>query len=234
MKKFGKKYRAVLEKFNVNEYYSLDKAVSILPETSITKFASSAEIHMNLSLDPKQADQNIRGTVALPHGTGKEVRVVAFVSEDKVKEAKSAGAIEAGKEELIDKVLKGWTEFDVAIATPDVMKDLGKIAKILGQKGLMPNPKAGTITSDIKTTVETIKKGQIEYRNDKLCNLHNGFGKINFTKEQLLENVKAYIKAIIDAKPATVKGTYINTITLATTMGPGIKVDVNGVLKEVK
>ena len=234
MKKFGKKYRAVLEKFNVNEYYSLDKAVSILPETSITKFASSAEIHMNLSLDPKQADQNIRGTVALPHGTGKEVRVVAFVSEDKVKEANSAGAIEAGKEELIDKVLKGWTEFDVAIATPDVMKDLGKIAKILGQKGLMPNPKAGTITSDIKTTVETIKKGQIEYRNDKLCNLHNGFGKINFTKEQLLENVKAYIKAIIDAKPATVKGTYINTITLATTMGPGIKVDVNGVLKEVK
>lgn len=226
-KKRGKKYRAALEKLDRNKLYSIEEAVKLLGETSTTKFDSTAEVHLNLGLDPKQSDQMIRGTLALPHGTGQSVRVIAFVDEGKVKEAKAAGAVEAGSDDLIEKINKGWLEFDVAVATPDQMKKLGKVAKTLGQKGLMPNPKAGTVTPEPGKTIEEIKKGRIEYKLDKEANVHNIFGKISFGPEKLAENLKLFLKTIQEVKPAGVKGNYINSITVTTTMGPGIKISAS-------
>lgn len=233
MKKHGKKYRAVLEKVEQDKFYSIDEACVLVVETSTTKFDSSVEIHLNLGIDPKQAEQQLRDTVALPNGTGKEVRVIAFVSDDKVKEATSAGAIKAGSEELIAEIEKGWLDFDVAIATPDMMKGLGKVARTLGQKGLMPNPKAGTVTQDITKTISEIKKGKVEFRNDKNGNLHNIVGKVSFGGEKLAENVKAYLKTIVEHKPKDVKGTFVKSITLATTMGPAVKVESSSSLREL-
>lgn len=230
MSKHGKKYRAALTKFDAQKFYSLEEAVPLLKETTVTKFDSGVEIHMNLTIDPSQADETVRSTVSLPHGTGKAMRVVAFVPETFVKEALSAGAVKAGGDELIVEVEKGWLEFDVAIAHPDMMKSLGKIARILGQKGLMPNPKAGTITKEITKTIEELKKGKVEFRNDKQANLHNLIGKASFTQEQLKENIEKYIKAILSHRPSGAKGQYIKTITLTTTMGPGIKLDVSAFL----
>ena len=226
----GKKYLAALAKVDRENYYTLEEAVKLAKETSITKFDSSLEIHMNLGIDPKQAEEQIRSTVSLPHGTGKKVRVIAFVSDDKVKEAKDAGAMEAGSGDLIAKVEKGWMDFDVAVASPEIMKDLAKVARQLGQAGLMPNPKAGTVTLEIGKTVGEIMKGQVEFRNDKLSNLHNTVGKLSFEEKQLLENVQTYLRAVQEKKPSGLKGNYINSITLSTTMGPGIKVDVNGTI----
>lgn len=228
--KTGKKYQAALAKVDREKLYSLEEAIKLTKETSTTKFDGSVEIHLNLGIDPKQAEQQVRDVVALPHGTGKTVRVVAFVPEDKVKEAKDAGAIEAGNTELIQKVEKGWMDFDKAIATPDMMKDLAKIARLLGQAGKMPNPKAGTVTPDVAKTVAEIMKGQVEYRNDKLANLHNVVGKVSFDDAKLAENIKVYLKAVNDKKPEKMKGTYVRSITLASTMGPGIKVEVNETL----
>lgn len=229
----GKKYRAALEKVNPENYYALEEAVKLAKETATTKFDSSVEVHMNLGIDPKQADQQIRDVVSLPHGTGKTVRVVAFVSDDKVKDAKTAGAIEAGNTDLIEKVEKGWMDFDVAVATPDMMKDLAKVARQLGQAGLMPNPKAGTVTPDVARVVADVMKGQVEFRNDKLSNLHNTVGKVSFGEKELLENVKTYLKAVQEKKPSSMKGNYINSITLTTTMGPGIKLDVTSVMNSL-
>lgn len=228
-KKRGKKYRAALEKIDRKKLYTLDEAVKLLEETSTTKFDGTAEVHLKLGLDPKQSDQMIRGTLALPHGTGKQVRVIAFVDEGKVKEAKSAGAIEAGSDDLIEKIHKGWLEFDVAVATPDQMKKLGKVAKTLGQKGLMPNPKAGTVSPEPAKTIEEIKKGRIEYKLDKEANVHNIFGKISFGAGKLAENLKVYLKTIQEVRPSAVKGNYINSITVTSTMGPGIKINPNEV-----
>lgn len=229
----GKKYRAALEKVDVNKFYPLDEACALVRETATTKFDSTVEVHVNLSIDPAKAEQQLRSTVALPHGIGKEVRVIAFVPEDKVKEALDAGAIKAGSDDLIAEIEKGWLEFDTAIATPDMMKGLGKIARTLGQKGLMPNPKAGTITMDIAKTVAEIKKGKVEFRNDKLCNLHNVIGKASFDGAKLADNLKAYLKAVMENKPKDVKGIFINSITLATTMGPGVKIDHLEALKNL-
>jgi large subunit ribosomal protein L1 len=229
----GKKYQAAYAKFDPNANYSLEDAVKLVMETSVTKFDSSIEVHMHLGVDPKQAEQQIRSTVALPHGTGKTVRVVAFVSEDKVKEAKDAGAIEAGNEELIAKIEKGWLEFDKAVATPDMMRNLGKIARILGQAGMMPNPKSGTVSPEIGKTVAEIMKGQVEFRNDKLANLHNVVGKISFGEAKIMENLKVYLKAVKEKKPEKMKGNYVKTLHLATTMGPGIKLDVTGAFAEL-
>jgi len=202
MAKHGKKYRAVLEKVEGKDFYTLDEAVNLLKETSITKFDSTCEIHMNLGVDTKHADQQLRSTVVLPHGTGKDVRVVAFVDEAQVKAAKAAGAVEAGTEE----------------------------AKTLGQKGLMPNPKAGTVTPEFEATIKEVKTGKVEFRNDKQGNIHNSVGKVSFGPEKLLENVKVFIKAITDAKPTGVKGTFIKSITLTTSMGPAISVDLSDAL----
>lgn len=233
MSKHGKKYREALALVD-KEAYELDEALELLKKTSTTKFDSSCEVHLKLGLDPKQADQNIRTSTSLPHGTGKDVRVVAFVAEDQIKAAKDAGAMEAGTEELVKKIEGGWTDFDVAVASPDQMKELGKIAKTLGQKRLMPNPKAGTVTPDIAKTIEELKKGKIELRVDKEANLHNIFGKVSFETANLKENFSTLLKAVQEAKPASSKGTYIRSITLATSMGPGIALDVNKVLASNK
>ncbi len=228
--KHGKKYRASLEKLELNKRYSLVEAAKLLKETSTTKFDSSVEIHLNLGIDTTIAEQMIRSTVSLPHGIGKTVRVVAFVSDDKVKEAKDAGAIEAGSDELIEKIEKGWLDFDVAVATPDMMRNLAKVARQLGQAGLMPNPKSGTVTPDIGPKVAEVMKGQVEFRNDKLGNLHNTVGKISFSEKQLEENIATYLKAVHEKKPSTVKGTFINSITVCSSMGPAIKMQVNETL----
>lgn len=225
-KKHGKKYLEAL-KLVEKKGYSIDEAIALLKKTNPSKFDASCEVHFYLGVDPKQADQNIRTTVALPHGTGKDVRVVAFVGEEKIKEAKAAGAVEAGTDVLIEKIEGGWLGFDVAVATPDQMKNLGKIAKTIGQKGLMPNPKTGTVTTDVAKTIAEIKKGKVEVRIDKLSNLHNIFGKISFSEEQLKANLMAVIKAVLDCKPASSKGTYVKSINITSTMGPGINLDVN-------
>jgi large subunit ribosomal protein L1 len=234
MPRHGKKYREAIKLLEEVKAVDMAEAAALLKKTAVTKFDSSCEIHIKLGVDPTQADQMVRSTVALPHGTGKAVRVIAFVSEDKVKEAKGAGAIKAGMEELIDEVSKGFLDFDIAVATPDSMKDLGKIAKILGPKGLMPNPKSGTVTTDIARTIAEISKGRIEYRTDKLGQIHQIFGKASFSEEQLKENLKAFIKAISDSKPSGIKGTYIQQISVATTMGPGMKLDLQKVMAELK
>ena len=230
MTKPGKKYKKVLELVDRNKMYSLDEACELLKKTTTTKFDSSCELHIKLGVDTKQADQLVRSTVALPHGTGKEVRVIAFVNENQIKEAKEAGAIKAGLDDLIEEITKGYLDFDVAVASPEVMKNLGKVAKILGTKGLMPNPKAGTVTPEIGKTIAELKKGRVEFRTDKQGQIHNIFGKASFSTENLKANLKALVKAINDTKPATIKGTYIQGISLATTMGPGIKVDLASVM----
>jgi len=214
--------------------YTLDEAVALLKKTSTTKFDSSCEVHMRLGVDPTHAEQMVRSTVALPNGTGRTVRVIAFVNEDKAKEAKSAGADKAGMEDLIEDITKGWLEFDVAVATPDAMKSLGKIAKILGTKGLMPNPKAGTVTTDIGKTIGEIKKGKVEYRTDKQAQIHQIFGKASFGEQQLKENFVAFVKAVSDNKPVAVKGTYIKNISVANSMGPGITLDIPSVMAALK
>lgn len=230
----GKKYKAALAKIEPNKLYSLDEAVALVKDISSTKFDASVEIHLNLGIDPASAEQQLRSTVSLPHGTGKKVRVVAFVTDDKIKEAKDAGAIEAGSEDLIEKIEKGWLDFDVAIATPDMMKGMAKIARQLGQAGLMPNPKSGTVTVNVGETVANLLKGQVEFRNDKQGNLHNIVGKVSFDASKLAENIAAYLRAVNEKKPASVKGTFMNTMTLCSSMSPAIKMDVNAVLAAVK
>ncbi|MBD3331145.1 50S ribosomal protein L1 [Candidatus Peregrinibacteria bacterium] len=226
MSNHGKKYREVREKIDPEKAYLLDEALELLKESSTTNFDASCEVHFNFNLDPKQADQNLRTTVSLPAGTGKEVKVVAFVDAGDSAAAKAAGAIEAGTEELIAKIEKGWLDFDVAVAVPDQMKKLGKIAKTLGQKRLMPNPKAGTITPDFENAIKDLKKGKIEIRLDKDANSHNIFGKISFDTEKLKENLLAIAHAVLENKPTGIKGIYINNVSVSSSMGPGIKVDV--------
>lgn len=234
MAQHGKKYREALKKLEGFSAADMDQAIKLLKETATTKFISSCEIHVRLGVDTTQADQMVRTTVTLPHGTGKEVRVIAFVSDDKVKEAKSAGAIKAGMESLIEEIQKGFLDFDVAVATPDAMKNLGKIARILGTKGLMPNPKAGTVTTDITKTIGDIKKGRIELRTDKLGQIHQIFGKVSFSEDQLKENLRSFLRTIIDTKPNSIKGSYIQNLAVATTMGPGIQLDLQKVMATLK
>jgi large subunit ribosomal protein L1 len=231
--KRGKKYKGALELLEEGKLYSLSEAVALAKKTSTTKFDGSLEVHLNLGIDPKQADQQLRKTVSLPHGTGKTLRVIVFCGDEKIKEATGAGAIEAGNEDLVAKIAGGWMDFDKVVATPDVMKSLGKIAKTLGQKGLMPNPKAGTVTTEIAQVVKDLQGGMVEFRNDKQGNLHNIVGKVSFTEAQLEENLRTYLKAITDARPSGIKGTYIKSITLATSMGPGIKLEINETVKSL-
>ena len=231
--KRGKNYQAAAKKVAEKEVYGLSEAISLIKETAKTKFDSTAEIHLKLNIDPAKADQAIRGTLSLPHGTGRSVRIAALVSDEKVKLAMEAGATEAGLEDLITKFAAGNVDFDVIVATPDVMKKLGKVAKILGQKGIMPNPKAGTVTDDVAKTIKELKAGRLEYRNDKQGNIHSIFGKVSFKEEELLNNVKSFLRVLRDTKPSTIKGSFIQSITLTTTMGPGIKLDVNQILKEL-
>ena len=233
MPKHGKKYRQVLEKLEGKESFTLDEAVQLLKETSTTKFDSTCEIHMRLGIDPTHADQLVRNTITLPHGTGKSVRVAAIVPDSKVKEAMDAGAVKAGHEDLIEEISKGFLNFDVVVATPDVMKDLGKVAKTLGTKGMMPNPKAGTVTPTPGDTIKESAKGRVEYRTTKQGQIHQIFGKVSFGEAELKENLKAFIKAVVDAKPAAVKGTFVKNMSVSTSMGPGIKLDMSSVMGEL-
>lgn len=233
MSKKGKNYRKVAELVNSEKLYTLEEACELLKQTSTTKFDASCEMHVKLGVDVKQAEQLSRSTVSLPHGTGKDTRVIAFVNENKIKEATEAGAIKAGLDDLIEEITKGWLGFDVAVASPDVMKNLGKVAKTLGTKGMMPNPKAGTVTAEIGKTISELKKGRVEFRTDKQGQMHNIFGKASFSASDLKQNLKTLLKAIVDAKPAATKGNYIQGISVATTMGPGIKLDTASVLSEL-
>ncbi len=215
--------KALIEK----EAYSLQEACELVQKTSTTKFDASVELHIHLGLDPKHADQILRYTTGLPHGTGKTYKVIAFVPDDMVADTKKAGAMEAGLEDLVEKIAGGWMDFDIAVAHPSVMKNLGKIAKPLGQARKMPSPKAGTVSENIAQTVADIMKGQVEVRTDKFGIVHNQIGKVAFGTEKLVENAQTLIKSIQDNKPAGAKGTYIKTVSLASTMGPGLNVDLN-------
>lgn len=206
--------------------HSVSEAVAAMKKHSTVKFDATAEVHFTLGIDPRHADQQIRTTVSLPHGTGKAVKVAVFCSDDKVALAKKLGAVEAGGVELVKKVADGWMDFDVAVATPDMMRHLAKIARVLGPKGLMPSPKAGTVTTDLEKTVGELIAGRLEFRNDKGGLVHTVFGKLSFTEAQLEENLNAMVKAIKDAKPTGQKGDYIKNITINSTMGAGIKIQL--------
>jgi large subunit ribosomal protein L1 len=204
--------------------YSLEEAVKILKQSAKPKFDETAEIAIRLGIDPKQTDQTVRGAISLPHGIGKTKKVVVIAKGEKIKEAESAGADVVGSEDIIEKISKGWMEFDAIIATPDIMKELAKLGKILGPRGLMPNPKTGTVTFDIAKTVKEVKAGRVEFKNDPQGIVHSIIGKISFDENKLVENAKIIISTVTSLKPASSKGQYIKSIALSSTMGPGIKV----------
>ncbi|CCY28677.1 50S ribosomal protein L1 [Acholeplasma sp. CAG:878] len=227
MKK-GKKYAEVAKLVEKNKLYTLEEAVSLVKKTSYAKFDSSVELAMNLNLDTKKADQQLRGTICLPHGTGKTKRILVIAKGDKAKEAKESGADYVGDVDLLEKIEKeNWFEFDVLIATPDMMPQLGKLGKVLGPKGLMPNPKTGTVTLDVAKAVNEVKQGRIEYRTDSYGNVHVIVGKVSFDNHKLVENIKEFVKLIQKTKPSVVKGTYVKNVSISATMGPGIKIDIN-------
>jgi len=225
MGKHGKRYAEGAKLVNPDTLYSPADAIRLLKQMPKTKFDENVDIAIRLGIDPKQADQLVRGTVALPAGTGKSVRVLVFAKGEKAKEAETAGADYVGAEDLVEKIQGGWTEFDVAVATPDLMSLVGRLGRVLGPRGLMPNPKAGTVTFDIAKAVKEIKAGKIEYRTEKAGILHAGIGKTSFSEEQLLANFMALLEAVTRVKPASAKGQYIRSITLSTTMGPGVRID---------
>lgn len=227
MKK-GKKYLEVLSKVDRTKVYTLDEAVKLVKETSVSKFDSSVEIAMRLNLDTRKSDQQLRGAIVLPSGTGKEKKVLVVAKGDYAKAAKEAGADFVGDTDILEKIEKeNWLDFDVMIATPDMMPLLGKLGKVLGPKGLMPNPKTGTVTTDVKKAISDVKKGRVEYRTDSYGNVHGLVGKVSFTEEQLKDNIKAFVSVILKSKPSVVKGVYVKNVSLSTTMGPGIKLDIN-------
>jgi large subunit ribosomal protein L1 len=223
--KRGKKYREGAEKVDRTKLYLLDEGIQLLRQLPTAKFDETVECAVRLGVDPKHADQMVRSTVVLPQGTGKKIRVLVFAKGEHEVAAREAGADIIGAEDLVEKIQGGWLEFDVAIATPDMMKIVGRLGKILGARGLMPNPKSGTVTFDIAGAVKDSKAGKIEFRVDKAGNLHVPVGKRSFTEAQLRENIIAFMDAVLRAKPATAKGTYIKSVTISSTMSPGIKVD---------
>jgi large subunit ribosomal protein L1 len=223
----NKRYDETSKLVDKDKLYPLNEAVELVKKSAKAKFDETVELHIRLSIDPKKSDQIVRGTISLPHGIGKSRKVVVVAKGEKIKEAEAAGADEAGTEDLIEKISKGWLDFDVLIATPDTMKDLSKLGKVLGPKGLMPNPKAGTVTFDLAKTVKEIKLGRVEYKNDSYGIIHSAAGKASFSQEKLVENIKSLILAVIRSKPATSKGQYLKSISISSTMGPGIKLDPN-------
>jgi large subunit ribosomal protein L1 len=225
MARIAKKYAEAIKKVDREKRYDMDEALELLPQMTFAKFDETVELALRLGVDPRHADQMVRGSVALPNGLGKKVRVLVFAKGQKEKEAEEAGAEFIGAEEMIEKIQKGWLDFDKAIATPDMMGAVSKLGKILGPRGLMPNPKVGTVTFDIAKTVKEMKAGRVEFRVDKAGNLHIPVGKISFGKEKLLENVNSLLDAIVRLKPPSSKGTYVKGIAICTTMSPGIKID---------
>ena len=225
----GKSYRAALAKLDRSQRYLLEDGLRLVKETARAKFNETVEMAVRLGVDPRQADQNVRGTVSLPHGMGKTVRVLAFAKGEKEKEAQEAGADFVGAEDLIKKISDGWFDFDKAVATPDMMAAVGRIGKVLGPRGLMPNPRTGTVTVDVGKAVKEIKAGKLEFRVDKAGIVHVPVGKASFNPEQLIDNAKAVLASILRAKPASAKGNYVRGVTVSTTMGPGIKIDLSQV-----
>jgi large subunit ribosomal protein L1 len=223
MAKQGKKYLAAAQKVDRTKRYSIEEAITLLKTLSFEKFDASVQVSLNLNVDPRHADQQIRGAVVLPHGTGRTQKVLVVTQGPKEKEATDAGADYVGNKEILEKIKGGWFDFDVIIATPDMMGELGKLGKILGPKGLMPNPKTGTVTMNVTQAIADVKKGKVEYRVDKEGNISVLFGKVSFKEEQLIENLTTLMDLIRKARPAAVKGHYMNNVVLSTTMGPGIR-----------
>lgn len=228
MKKHGKKYVEASNKLDKNKLYSLDEAVKLVKETSVTNFDSTVEVAIKLNIDAKKSDQSLRGSFVLPNGTGKTKRVLVIAKGEAATKAKEAGATYVGDKDMIDKIAKeNWFDFDVIVATPDMMPELGKIGKVLGPKGLMPNPKTGTVTTDVVKAVSDINKGMISYKNDSYGNIHTIIGKVSFDEKKLAENLSYVVTTVAKAKPTSVKGVFINSITITSTMGPGIHLDKN-------
>lgn len=225
MPKFGKKYQEAAKLVETDKLYEAAEALELAKKTATAKFDESVEVAVKLGVDPKHADQQVRGAVVLPHGTGKTKRVLVFAKGEKAKEAEATGADFVGAEEMVQKIQGGWTDFDVAVATPDMMGLVGRLGKILGPRGLMPNPKVGTVTLDVTRAINEIKAGKIEYRTDKAGNIHAPIGKVSFEEAKLLENFQTLIDTLVKAKPSAAKGQYMRAITVSTTMGPGIKVN---------
>lgn len=224
----GKKYEAS-RKMVDKPAYVLQEAMPLIKKAAFAKFDESVEIAMSLGVDPKHADQMVRGTVVLPHGLGKTTRVIVIASGEKVREAREAGADEVGAEDLVQKIQGGWLEFDAVVATPDMMKSVGRLGKVLGPRGLMPNPKTGTVTQDVAKAVSELKAGKVEFRVDKTGIIHCSVGKVSFDPEKLADNAKALIASVMRAKPATAKGRYVKSIVVSSTMGPGVRVDLESV-----
>jgi large subunit ribosomal protein L1 len=234
MAKTGKRLTKAYEGVDPTMSYPLPVAVKLIKERSSAKFDETVEIAMNLNIDPRKPDQNLRGTVMLPHGTGKTVRVAVFARGDRAKEAENAGADVVGAEDLAEKVQAGQIDFDRAIATPDLMSIVGRLGKILGPRGLMPNPRLGTVTANVSEAVRAAKGGQVEFRAEKAGVVHGGVGRVSFTEADLADNVRAFVGAITRAKPSGAKGTYIKKVSLSSTMGPGIRVEVSGLADEAR
>ncbi|MCL6595667.1 MAG: 50S ribosomal protein L1 [Firmicutes bacterium] len=227
----GKRYQEALKKIEPGRTYEVAEACALVKETAVARFDETVELAVRLGVDPRHADQMVRGAVALPHGTGKAVRVVAFAKGERAREAEAAGADVVGDEELVARIQGGWLDFDVAVATPDMMGAVGRLGKILGPRGLMPNPKSGTVTMEIGTAVREIKAGKIEFRTEKAGIVHVPVGRVSFPAEHLAENVYAVLDALVRAKPAAAKGTYVRSVTLSTTMGPGIPVSTRSAVE---
>ncbi len=223
----AKRYKAALAKVT-KPTYTLEEAFHLVKETASVKFDESVDLAVRLGVDPRHSDQMVRGSTTLPHGTGKKVRIVVFAKGEKEKEAREAGADFVGMEEIVEKINGGWMEFDTAVATPDVMGTVGKLGKVLGPRGLMPNPKMGTVTFDVARAIRELRQGRVEYRVEKAGIFHGSIGRISFTAQQLFENAKTVIEAIIKSRPAAVKGQYLRGITVSSTMGPGICIDITG------
>jgi len=223
--KRGKKYLEKIEKYKKDDFYEPEEAIGLAKELHWTKFEETIDIAMKLGIDTRKAEEQVRGAVDLPHGTGRKVKVVVFAQGEKAKEAEEAGADFVGADDLAEKIKKGWTDFDSTIATPDMMKIVGKLGRVLGPRGLMPNPKVGTVTFDIRNTVKAIKAGKVEYRADKFGIVHAPLGKTNFEKKKLLDNFAVFVEAIIKAKPSAAKGKFVQSVNISSTMGPGIRID---------
>ena len=232
--KIGKRYRAATEAIGPEPLSDVSEAVERLKKATTAKFDETVEVSMRLGVDPRHAEQQVRGTVVLPHGTGKKVRVLVLTKGDKEREAREAGADFAGADEFIKKLNEGWLDMDVIIATPDMMGEVGKLGRVLGPRGLMPNPRSGTVTMDVAKAVREVKAGKIEYRVDKAGNLHAPIGKASFGKDQLVANVQAFLREVIRMKPATAKGQYLRSVTLSSTMGPPVKLDPVAIQSSLK
>jgi large subunit ribosomal protein L1 len=228
MRKHSKKYVEVSKLVESNKLYTKEEATKLVKKTAVTKFDSTVEVAIKLNIDTKKSDQQLRGSLVMPNGTGKSKKVLVIAKGELAEEAKAAGADYVGDKDLLDKIKsENWFDFEVVVSTPDMMPEVGKIGNILGPKGLMPNPKLGTVTTNVKTAIENIKKGQVEYKNDSFGNVHAIFGKLSFKEDALKENLTAIVKEIIKNKPNGVKGTFIKNISISSTMSPGLKIDVN-------